>query len=262
LSAAASVRIASTVRILPGVSIFSLPQHVNYKPWFAMAEFVDNSLQSFLDYRDELERLDGASYRLTVSIEIDRVDKGRVTIRDNPAGIHESDYARTFRPVEIPPDRSGLSEFGMGMKSAGCWVSRRWTVRTSALGEPVERTVTFDIDRIVRDDLEALEVHGRAVPADAHYTEIVLSDLHRPLQGHTIEKIKEHLGSIYRVFIRDGLLKLRFDRELLAYPEPAVLVGPYFKDPSGQPRGWHKPIDLDFASAYAPTASRRSVETA
>lgn len=246
VSAATSARTAGTVSIRPGVSILSLLQHVNYKPWFAVAEFVDNSLQSFLDYRDRIERVEGGEVRLRVMIEIDPMDRGRVTIRDNAAGIHEADYPRAFRPAELPPDRSGLSEFGMGMKSASCWFSRRWTVRTSALGEPVERSVSFDIDRIVRDDIEELEVQSRTAPADAHYTEIVLSDLHRPLHGRTIGKIKDHLGSIYRIFIREGLLDLRFDGDLLAYPEPAVLVAPYFKDASGEPKRWYKPIDLDF----------------
>ena len=37
-------------------------------------------------------------------------------------------------PAAIPPDRSGLSEFGMGMKSAACWFAPRWSVRTKALG--------------------------------------------------------------------------------------------------------------------------------
>jgi len=211
-----------------------------------MAEFVDNSLQSFLDNRAELEGTAGSAFRLSVAIEIDPADRGRVTIRDNAAGIHAADYSRAFRPAEVPPDRTGLSEFGMGMKSASCWFSRRWTVRTTALGEAVERTVSFDIDRIVRDDLEELEVHSRPVAPDAHYTEIVLSDLHRPLQGRTIGKIKDHLGSIYRVFIRDGLLEIRFDRDSLAYPEPAVLFAPYYKDASGEPKHWRKPIDLDF----------------
>src|SRR5215469_18343214 len=116
-----------------------------------MAEFVDNSLQSFLDCREELQKA-GVS-RVSVAIEL--ADDGhRVTVRDNAAGIHEKDYARAFRPAEIPPDRSGLAEFGMGLKSASCWFTPRWSVRTAALAEGLERTITFDIDRIVRDELE------------------------------------------------------------------------------------------------------------
>lgn len=233
------------VSIRPGVSILTLLQHVNYKPWFAMAEFVDNALQSYLTVRSQLQKLEG-SRPLMVTIEIDPLDRGRLTIRDNAGGIRASEYARAFRPAQLPPDRSGLSEFGMGMKSASCWFAQRWTVRSSALGEPVERTVSFDIDRIVRDDIEELGVRSRPAPEGVHYTEIVLSDLHRPLHGRTISKIKEHLASIYRIFIRDGVLELRFDQEALSYDEPAVLVAPYFRDPTGEAKRWHKTLDLDF----------------
>src|SRR4051812_16683779 len=112
---------AGRVNIRPGVSILSVLRHLNYRSWFAMAEFVDNSLQSFLDQRDELACLDGAGLALRVHIELDPTDGGRITIRDNAAGIHEADYPRAFRAAEVPPDRGGLSEFGMGMKSAACW---------------------------------------------------------------------------------------------------------------------------------------------
>jgi len=237
---------ADSVNIRPGVSILSVLRHLNYKPWFAIAEFVDNSLQSFVEYRDELLRVEGPDFRLQVCVEPDPSDGGRIVIRDNAAGIHEADYHRAFRPAEIPPNTSGLSEFGMGMKSAACWFAREWTVRTTALGEAVERTVAFDIDHIVRDDLEELEVRTRPAPVDAHYTEIMLSGLHKPPQGRTIGKIKDHLASIYRVFIREGVLDLRFDREILSYPSPSILVAPYFKEPTGEPQRWYKEIDLDF----------------
>jgi hypothetical protein len=91
-------------------------RHLNYKPWFAMAEFVDNSVQSFLDRQGELEAAGDGLHRVRVAIELDE-DGQRITIRDDAAGIHEKDYARAFRPAALPPDRTGLAEFGMGMKS-------------------------------------------------------------------------------------------------------------------------------------------------
>ena len=39
------------VNIRPGVKVLSVLQHLNYRPWFALAEFVDNSIQSFIDYQ-------------------------------------------------------------------------------------------------------------------------------------------------------------------------------------------------------------------
>src|SRR5260370_845074 len=117
------------VSIRPGVGILSVLRHLNYKPWFAMAEFVDNSLQSYLQNREQLQKLHGKSYRLKVEIEIERSDETRIKIRDNAAGIASIDYARAFRPAELPNNRTGLSEFGMGMKRAACWFAPRSTVR-------------------------------------------------------------------------------------------------------------------------------------
>src|SRR5438128_2919919 len=89
-----------TVNIRPRVTILSVLPHLNYKPWFAMAEFVDNSLQSFINYRDQLESVE-PGYKLRVTIESSPQDAGQLIVRDNAAGIHAQDYARAFRPAEI-----------------------------------------------------------------------------------------------------------------------------------------------------------------
>ena len=102
-----------TVNIRPGVSILSVLRHLNYRPWYALAEFVDNSLQSFITQRTEIQTADKSDVNLRVAIDLDISDGGRITIRDNAGGILESEYSRAFRPAEIPPDCSGLCEFGM-----------------------------------------------------------------------------------------------------------------------------------------------------
>ena len=76
------------VNIRPGVSILSILPHLNYKPWFAIAEFIDNSIQSYIDYRDDINTTNGDNTILRVEIKIDQSDGGRITIRDNAAGIH------------------------------------------------------------------------------------------------------------------------------------------------------------------------------
>src|SRR5690349_17605749 len=115
-----------------------------------MAEFVDYALQSYLDYQQELTRLHGQDFRIKVTIDLRPVDGGQIVIRDNAAGIHEQDFPRAFRTAAVPLNATGLSEFGMGMKSAACWFASKWSVKTTALGEQVERTVNFDVDAIVR----------------------------------------------------------------------------------------------------------------
>ncbi len=236
------------INIRPGVGILAVLRHLNYQPWFALAEFVDNSLHSYLRERSALCAADGERYKLAVTIHVDPADDGRIIIRDNAAGIRQGDYARAFRPAELPPDRSGLGEFGMGMKSAACWFSPRWFVRTSALGEPVERTVRFDVNHIVSDSLEELEIHTRAVGVDLHYTEIVLLEPFNLPQGRTVSKMKEHLTDIYRFFLRDDEMCLLYNDEPLRYEEPKILVAPSYKQPDGQAIRWRKEIDFDFGT--------------
>ena len=239
------------VDIRPGVSVLAVLRHLNYRPWYALSEFVDNAVQSFIEHRPTLQKIQGDGRRLRVDIDIDTASPPRISIRDNAAGIFESEYDRAFRPAAIPPDRTGLAEFGMGMKSAACWFAPRWAVRTSALGEPVARSVHFDIENIVNDDIEELTIQESEEAPDRHYTEIVLEDVFHVPVGRTVSKLKEHLTDIYRAFMRDGILELRFNGDPLEFRPPKVLMAAYFKDKSGPAREWHKPIEFDFGNGLS-----------
>ncbi len=243
--------ILKKVSIRPGVSVLSVLRHLNYKPWFALAEFVDNAVQSYLDHKEVLRKLHGEKWNLKVVIDVDTSAPGRIAVRDNAAGISLGVFPRAFRPAVIPPDCSGLSEFGMGMKSAACWFSPRWQVRTKALGEAVERTVRFDISHIVRDEIEELDIEEKTTAENEHYTEVVLSELHHVPIGRSLGKIKEHLTDIYRVLIRNGVLELRFGAESILYEEPPILQAPYYKDPSGPSRLWRKEINFEFGGGLS-----------
>ena len=235
----------NSVNILPGVNVLTVLPHLNYKSWYALAEFVDNSIQSSITRHNELVNLSGqGKYTVEVNINFDKYNN-LITINDNAAGISSTDYVRAFRPAEIPPDASGLSEFGMGMKSAACWFAPKWSVRTSALGESIERTVFFDIEKIVHDRLEELNIVNTPVSSTQHYTEIRLEEIREFPKGRTRSKIKEHLESIYRVFIRNGRLKLKIDEEILKYSDPEILIAPQFNQPNGQPLKWKKEINFD-----------------
>ncbi len=159
----------------------------------------------------------------------------------------------------------------MGMKSAACWFAPRWKVRTSALGERFERTISFDIDKIVRDDIEELDVAFKTAGANDHYTEITLIDPYEKLQTKTGAKTKDHLASIYRIFLREKAMELWFSRdttrEQLEYETPKILVAPYYKTPGERPIRWHREFAFDFglglrASGFAALREVASTSTA
>lgn len=240
-----------TVDIRPGVSVLAVLRHLNYRPWFALGEFVDNAVESFIKHQKALEKVDGRGLKLRVDIDIETNSPARISIRDNAAGIAESDYSRAFRPAALPPDRSGLSEFGMGMKSAACWFAPRWSVRTSAIGETISRNIHFDIDNIINDDIEELKIREKAERSNTHFTEVVLEDIFHVPVGRTVAKLKEHLTDIYRGFIRDGVLDLRFNGDSLVYKEPKAFKAPYYKEKNGSDRVWRKEIEFDFGDGLS-----------
>lgn len=246
--------------------MLSVLRHLNYKAWFAMAEFIDNSIQSFLANRDRLIKIDGSEYQLTVDIKIDSAGPGLITVTDNAAGISVSDFPRAFRPAQIPEDRTGLSEFGMGMKSAACWFAQSWSVRTKAIDEDVERTIKFDIRHIVENRIESLSTTTREVDTASHYTVVSLTGLHHSPQGRTIQKIKEHLASIYRMYTRDGRLVLRVNDEQLQYQIPLTLISAPYTAPGIPAEGakqveWRKEIDFDFGAGQQVTGFAALRET-
>jgi hypothetical protein len=218
--------------ITPDPGFFSAFPHLNYKAWYALAEFVDNSIQSYERDKDVLRQLHGDSFRL--KIEIDTRDADQISIRDNAGGIVLEDFPRAFRVAAPPPNRTGLSEFGMGMKTAACWFSPFWTVRSTAIGDDKERTVTFDIPKIVAESVTDLDVAEHPSKANSHYTEVILSKPYHPPIGMTKAKIKRHLTSIYRKFLERDEVTIIFDGEELSHRYPPLLSAPYYKDPDSR----------------------------
>lgn len=242
-------RLSSTkVPINPGVSVLGVLKHLNYKEWFAIAEFVDNAVQSFRANRDTIA--EAGSDRLTVRIFIDDAERS-IRIEDDAAGIPLSEFSRAFRPAHAPKDATGLSEFGMGMKSAACWFAPRWSVRTKALGEAVERTVEFDVEEITDRMIDELDVEERAVDPGQHYTVVELRNVKRIPKTKTLGKIRDHLADIYRQFLREGWLTLEVKGEALTYDDPAKLRQPPEWDKDADPVLWSKRIDFRFGNGKA-----------
>lgn len=235
---------SGTVEIRPRSAMFAAFARLNYKPWYALAELVDNAVQSFLSNRERIIAA-GDTGPLVVDISVENEE---ISITDRAAGISLEDFPRAFSPATPPADASGLSEFGLGMKAAACWFSDEWSVRTSALGDPVERTVHFDVPKITFESMNELPIQAQEVSANLHHTIITMRRLRTRLRGRTLTKVKEHLASIYRLLIADGSLTIRFTangkEEVLAHEQPKLLRSPYTLNPGSEPVLWRRDLDI------------------
>ena len=238
------------ITIKPEMGMYKVLKHLNYKAWWALSEFVDNSLQSYLAKNGKYGE---TRAHCMVEIKYDPNEK-YLSIEDNSYGISEKDHQRAFTAGVPPDDASGLSEFGVGMKSAGIWFSPNWKVTTCAIDSETEYTFNMRLDELISGD-GTLTPLTRNSPARRGFTKVELFDLHHGIHGRTIGKIKDHLKSIYRCFIREDRLRLTFNGELLKYEEPPVLIAKQaWKSNSNEENEvveWKKTIDFKLTNGIS-----------
>lgn len=89
-------------------------------------------------------------------------------------------------------------------------------------------------------------------PANEHYTRIILSQLstNAPKPGQ-MEKIRRHLSSIYRQFLRTGNVEIIVNGQSLEAPDYGILYAPFYKTPDGENILWRKEIDFEMGEYKA-----------
>lgn len=235
------------VNISPGVGIIKIFKALDYESWFALAEYIDNSISSYLSVRNRIIEVE-PEYNLRIDININFVDSA-ITITDNAGGIEMSKYEYAFRAAEIPDDTTGLNEFGMGMKTASSWLANKWTVTTAAFGEDLERTIQFNVNEVVEHNIQELNATERPCNENSHYTIIKLEELtgNAPL-SRDINKIKKHLASIHRKFIREVGVEIIVNGDTLEFKGQEHLVAPQWDDETGKDIEWKIDIDTYFGT--------------
>lgn len=234
----------NTVSIKIQTGVYGQFRNLNNKVWFALGEYVDNAVQSFENNKEQLQKTNNGKYQFEVRINIDW-ENNYIKIYDNASGIDTANFQRAFEPANIPIDNTGLHEFGMGMKTASIWLADFWSVRTAPLNETEERYVEFDLKKVLEEEKEVLHVKSTDKNKSVHFTELTLSQLSKNApSAYQMDKIRKHLSSIYRKFIRKGDLKLYINDVLLTYEEPEILNAPYYINTKGQVIEWKKEINF------------------
>ena len=220
--------------LLIGPSAIDAYSRLSYSMWFALAEFVDNSTQSRLNY-DGLVRdiLRGEGVPLTVDIVHNRVTK-EISIADNSIGMTKDDLKAALRIASPTSDSIGRSKYGMGMKTSACWIGAKWSVVTCEWGSGEEWTAAIDVDAIAHRGAK-VPLTLKEVDKSLHYTKIIITDLRRVIQKRSEEVIRTYLGSMYMFDLRkdaDGAtaLKLTYNGEEISAPDELD----WDTDPSGK----------------------------
>lgn len=233
-----------TINIRPATSVYATYQRLSYKPWYALAEFVDNSTASYLAHRKQLHQAlkitNTKSPSCRIQIDYDHAAR-RLTIFDTAYGMELSDFTRAIVLDQPPEVRSGRNEFGMGLKTAACWFGLRWTVESTQLGSPTLYRATVDVRDLAETRREQIRYTTRRISPDEHWTRVTIDDVQQLIRGPQHERIREQLRSIYRHDLRSGEIEIWYQGQPLSYEEPELLTE---QTPEGL-KVWREDIRLE-----------------
>jgi hypothetical protein len=194
-------------------------RRLSYRPWYAIAEFVDNSTDAYFrgSNRKILDKeFAKAGERLEVEVTYDK-QNGTLRIADNSMGMSESELESAMVIGRPPTETGGRSEFGMGMKTSAIWFADHIEIRSKKMGEPKEVQTTIKVQEFIKGNND-LSTKSTTKEQSLHYTVIELKGLKRRLGQSSLEKTRRFLGSIYRQDLRDGLLHLSVNGQEIEPP--------------------------------------------
>lgn len=138
------------------------------------------------------------------------------------------EFQRALQLAKPPENIEGRSEFGMGLKTAACWMGPRWVLTSKQLGSTRELKAVVDVESLKRDKPSSLEISiTDGLSSDLHYTRVEVEGLdkyERVFVGRTLGKIKSELASIYRRDLDSGEVSITFNGEELSWADPVLLT--------------------------------------
>ena len=195
--------------IQPQAGVLGAFSRLNYKPWYAIAEFVDNSTQSFYSHEEELRNNGIESVEIRINYD---PEKNVLTIVDSAYGMEIDDFLRAVK-VDSPPEvNSGRNEFGMGLKTAASWFGNVWSVESTQLGSANRYSTVVNIDELRATNQNEITIKKSTAPVSEHGTIITISSITKRIDApRTKGKIIILLESMYRRDLYSGKVKIVYD---------------------------------------------------
>lgn len=253
------------IDVSPDMPMYNLLKSYPYELSGALSEYIDNSLQAYLDAPEDVKSSIG---QLEVNIEISLKDKHSqfIKVKDNGVGISSENLQRAMKPGFQPAEQS-LHEFGIGMKAASVWLGREWDLKSSPINEHKTYVLDFDLDKLIRLNQREVEVkESERKKNDGSGVEITVTKL-RDISEEEVMTACTDLHDVYQIFIyREKILKLTFtlddtsedlmNQKVRKAPEPLNYPNAYFTKPTWSDKGlafkygetklWKEDISFDF----------------
>ncbi len=248
------------VDVSPEMTMYKWLQNQPYSVHSALSEFVDNSVQSYIDNRKSIQVIEKKNIKLKIKISIDSKKK-EIIILDNASGINRKNFQKAIKMgVSVNHKKSSLSKFGIGMKTSAVWFSSNWEIETSSLNSKEKLIFQFNLDELLEQNKTAVSVSSKIEKQKNHYTKIIIKNSKRiESKEYYQDMVIPHLAETFIKFKNFLSIDVEYDNEILpkkwkkktkAYFEPSEtlnypLVNNKMESIS-KTRLWKKKIELDY----------------
>ncbi len=189
-----------------------------------LAEFIDNSFQSYIDHQEELI----ASGMGPCVVDIS-VSGGSLSIADNAYGMDKEGIRRaiSFKPSDPNRDARNLGKYGLGMKrSILCFgpvaIAR---FETKLYRSPSVCTFLISNEKIRANDEIVIVSEEPADNAESHYTRILIANCDKSLLKSVVDtKTRTMLSRLYSRFLeREEHFKILLQGEFVKPFNPSLI---------------------------------------
>lgn len=205
-----------------GTSIISKFERIDIEMFRILSEFIDNSLQSYIDHEDDLKKYNRKMCKVDITWTNDEL-----IIKDNCFGMDDNDFGRAIR-LNAPSSsysKNSLGKYGMGLKYAACNVGAICDIETTRLGSLLKYKTRINFDDWKLNDPETQDVLIDNCEITSSYTIIKISKVNIQFSTKIMEDTISKLSKIYKKFIFDRrVLELTINRNKVEYVEPELYL--------------------------------------
>ena len=201
--------------------IISIFQRQNFRLDRVFSEFIDNSLQSFLDHKEVLKELeDGKKCKISIIWDSDKI-----VITDNAFGMNDEEFGRALKLKATNPNamrNDQLSVYGMGLKYASVYLGNHYSISSTAYKSNVRYYAEVDVPQFEKYNPKTVAAKLSSDSNEVHETVLTITDLRIKRTNDKENDLRQKLGLIYNHYIHAGLLSISINRIPINYQRPEL----------------------------------------
>lgn len=245
------------VNVSPDMAMYNLLKSQGYDTSYALAEYIDNSIHAWQLHGD-------SSAPLSVTLKFyshgykNPKKRNSIEIIDTGPGIARDHIEAAFKPAKKPSTK-GLSEFGIGMKTASVWFADEWSLTTRPINDSNQYYFKFNLEELLESGADSVSVEEEPAK-EKKGTTLFLHNLRRPITKEKYEEICSVICQLYQKFTHGKSKTLTITAELDDTPKELNYKGtqrPVLKAPVhktikaklyaiGEKREWTEPVSFTF----------------